>query len=202
MNKAHLKNIKSVFKLATPEEVRDGVVWYANAQATAKRIARDADIPLRIVVGVIAALSPNNRWERNCENARDMIEAYLRGDAVEAVKVSTYHAMRDKAWGILEAMPETDEEVAKLLNGQKIVSFFGNIMGLDTCTIDGHALNIARGERVGLTVGKTGIGKRLYKDLQATYAQAGKQLRVNGRPLKAFEVQAITWVTWKRIHGI
>lgn len=198
----YVRNINKIFKLATPEEVRDGVIWYATAQAAAKRIAVNAGIPLRIAVGVIAALSPNNRWERNLSDADNLIAAYLNGDGPEAVKVSCYNAMKAKAWSILDAMPETDADVMAILNGQKIVSFFCNIMGHDTCTIDGHALNIARGKREGLTSDKTNIGKGLYAELQAAYARAGAKARVNGRPLKAFEMQAITWVVWRRIHAI
>ena len=177
-------------------------MWYAQAQSAAKRTALRHDLPLHIVVGVIAALSPNNRWERNVTDAANLIDAYLQGKGPDDVKVSCYNAMKAKAWSILAAMPETDAEVIVILNGQKIVSFFCNIMGHDTCTIDGHALNIARGERTGLTSAKTNIGKKLYGELQTAYAKAARRTRVNGRPLKAFELQAITWVAWKRIHSI
>ena len=98
-------------------------------------------------------------------------------------------------------MPDRDG-VVKILNGQKIVSFFCNIMGEDTCTVDGHAKNIYYGERHGLTSDKTNIGKKEYVAIQEAYVNAGKQVRFNGRQLKAFEMQAITWVTWRRIHGI
>jgi hypothetical protein len=198
----YVRNIKKIFKLASPEEVRDGIIWYAEAQAAAKRLALTHGVPLRIVVGVIAALSPNNRWERNVWDADNLLGVYLGGGSPEEVKVSCYNAMKAKAWGLLDAMPSSDAEVMLILNGQKITSFFCNIMGHDTCTIDGHALNIARGERVGLTSAKTNVGKRLYADLQGAYDRAGKSVRVNGRPLKAFEMQAITWVVWRRIHSI
>ncbi|MEK9955023.1 MAG: hypothetical protein VW577_06405, partial [Pelagibacteraceae bacterium] len=130
-----------------------------------------------------------------------LIRAFLNGDDVETVKVSTYHTMKRKAWSILELMPEQDE-VIRILNGQKIVSFFSNIIGEDTCTVDGHAKNIYYGERHGLTSDKSNIGKKEYAMIQEAYVNAGKQVRFNGRPLKAFEMQAITWVTWRRIHGI
>ena len=196
-----VENILAIYKMATPEEKRDGIVWYANALSECNRIALDLDIPLHIVTGVCAALSPNNKWDRNIINARDLCEAFINGDDIDSVKVSTYHAMKRKAWVILEAMPNHDG-VISILNGQKIVSFYRNIMGDDTCTIDGHARNIAYGERVGLTDDKTNIGIKEYRDLQALYVQACKRTRVNGRALKAFELQAITWVTWRRIHNI
>ena len=198
----HIANIKAIFNLATPTDIADGIKWYADAQATAQRIANETELPVRIVVGVIAALSPNNRWERNIADAKALCKAYLNGDAIESVRVCCYNAMRAKAWSILDRQPETDADVITILNGQKIVSFFSNIMGHDTCTIDGHALNIAIGERVALTSNKTNIGVKLYRSLQAAYADAAAQVTIAGRPLKAYEMQAITWVTWRKLHNI
>jgi len=196
-----VENIINIYNMATPEEKRDGVVWYAVALSDCNRIAIDNGVPLHIVVGVCAALSPNNKWDRNIVNTSDMVQAFINGEDMDSFKVSTYHAMKRKAWGILEAMPDSDEEVMTMLNGQKIISFFRNIMGHDTCTIDGHARNIAYGVREGLT-GSISIGKKEYATLQEEYVKAGKKKRINGRALKAFEMQAITWVVWRRIHGI
>ena len=190
-------NIERVFKLATPEEIKDGVTWYALAQADARRMAIYYSIPLTTVVGVIASLSPNNKWERNVINAKDLIEGYLNGEHKESIKVSTYHAMKDKAWSMLEDMLETDEDILTRLNGQKIKSFYECIMGYDACCIDGHAYNIWRYERVGLTTDKTNIGKKLYAEIQGDYVRIAKKL-----DMKAYELQAITWVAWRRIHGI
>ena len=196
-----VENILAIYKLATPEEKRDGIVWYADALRDCTRIATDLELPVHIVTGVCAALSPNNKWDRNIVNARDLCAAFVNGDGMDSVKVSTYHKMKSKAWSILEAMPNHDGVIA-ILNGQKIVSFYRNIMGDDTCPIDGHARNIAYGERVGLTDDKTNIGVKEYRTLQTDYVSAAKRTRVNGRALKAFELQAITWVTWRRIHNI
>ena len=196
-----MDNILKVFSLATPDEIADGIKWYAEAQAISKKLALKHDMPLHIVVGVMAALSPNNKWERNVQNTDELIAAYLNGDAIESIKVSTYNKMKEKAWSILDAMPNHEQTIS-ILNGQKIVSFYRNIMGDDTCTVDGHAYNIWRYERHGLTTDKTNIGKKLYVEIQEAYVDAANTTLVNGRKLKAFEMQAITWVTWKRIHNI
>tara|TARA_R100001244_G_scaffold10358_1_gene12359 strand:+ start:70 stop:669 length:600 start_codon:yes stop_codon:yes gene_type:complete len=196
-----VENILKIYRLATPEEKRDGVVWYAEAYAQCNRIAIDLEVPVHIVTGVVAALSPNNKWDRNVLNAHDLIGAFTNGDDIDDVKVSTYHTMKRKAWSILEAMPD-HEGVIAILNGQKIVSFYRNIMGDDTCTVDGHAKNIYYGERHSLTDDKTNVGKKEYKTISDAYVDAGKRARVNGRPLKAFEIQAITWVVWRRVHNI
>tara|TARA_R100001230_G_scaffold6735_1_gene2542 strand:+ start:72 stop:668 length:597 start_codon:yes stop_codon:yes gene_type:complete len=196
-----IDNIIKIYKLATPEEKRDGIVWYANAYSDCNRVALDLSVPVHIVTGVVAALSPNNKWDRNVVNARELIQAFVNGDGMDSVKVSTYHTMKRKAWTILEDMPD-HEGVIALLNGQKIVSFYRNIMGDDTCTVDGHAKNIYYGKRHGLTDDKTNVGKKEYKIISDAYVKAGKRVRVNGRSLKAFEIQAITWVVWRRIHNI
>ena len=94
-------------------------------------------------------------------------------------------------------MLETDDAILTRLNGQKIKSFYECIMGYDACCIDGHAYNIWRGERFGLTTDKVNIGKKLYAEIQEDYVKVAKKL---GK--KAYEVQAITWVAWRRIHGI
>ena len=196
-----VENILKIYKLATPEEKRDGVVWYANAYADCSRIALDLSVPVHIVTGVVAALSPNNKWERNVVNAHALIEGHLNGDGIDDIRVSTYNAMKRKAWHLLEEMPD-HEGVIDILNGQKIVAFYRNIMGDDTCTVDGHAKNIYYGERHGLTDDKTNVTKKEYKTISDAYVKAGKRVRVNGRSLKAFEIQAITWVVWRRVHNI
>jgi len=191
-----IENIKTIFNLSTPTEIRDGIVWYATAQQQCADISNLHDVPLNIVVGVVAALSPNNKWDRNVKNASDLISAFIGGEAMESVKVSTYHKMKSKAWSILEAMPDNDATI-KILNGQKIIAFYRCIMGESTCCVDGHARNIFYGERIGLTNDKVNIGVVEYRTLAAAYTQAGIDLG-----FKAYEIQAITWVTWRRIHNI
>lgn len=192
-----VSNIHAIFNLATPEEIKAGKAWYAEAQAACQRMARDHRLPLEIVVGVVAALSPNNRWERNLEDADNLCRAFMKGDAVESVKCCTYHAMRDKAWGILQDGPSTVDEIAKQLKGQKITAFFRCILGQNVCCVDGHALNIYRAERHPLTSPQNAVGVRLYRTISEAYAEAGKK-----HGLKAYEMQAITWTAWRRVHGI
>lgn len=196
------RNINKVYATATLAEIREGKRWYAQANKDCKAIAAKHDMPLHIVVGVVSALSPNNKWSRNVVNADDVITAFLNGDAIESVKVSTYNTMKAKAWTILEAMPE-GHEVPAILNGQKIKSFYACIMGFDTCCVDGHARNIAYGERIGLTDAALTIGKAEYTALQELYRRAAKQLSKRyDTSLTAYEVQAVTWVAWRRSHGI
>jgi len=191
------KNIIAIYKLAKPSEIKHGLTWYVNANSDCKEIAEKLELPLHIVIGVVSALSPNNKWERNVINAEDLCTAFINGQDMDSVKVSTYHKMKEKAWSILETMPSYDETI-EILNGKKIVSFFRNISGDETdITIDGHARNIYYNDKQGLTTPNTNIKKNEYKDIQKAYARASKKLGI-----KAYELQAITWVAWRRIHGI
>ena len=205
-----VENIINIYNLSTPAEHRHGVTWYRVALTECERLAVQFDLPVNIVAGVVSALSPNNKWERNIENAHVLIDAYLDGEDINSVKVSTYNAMKNKAWQILNAKllgnchddVVSDYHITYKLNGQKIVSFFECIMGYDTCCIDGHAKGIFEGQRFGLTSSKNYISKKYYKELQEAYVEAGKRCTFQKRHLKGFEIQAITWLTWKRIHGI
>lgn len=193
----HVRNILKVYRMATDDDVRAGIEWYARAFREAAAISQKLSLPVPTVVGVMAALSPNNRWERNKVDAFNLCSAFVRGLTADDIRVSTYHNMKAKAWTILEDRLVRDDEILARLNGQKIRSFYSNIMGLDEVTVDGHALNIARGYRVGLTDDATNIGVKMYRELQSAYVRAAKRAGV-----KPHEMQAITWTVWKRVHNI
>jgi hypothetical protein len=189
-------NIMACYRAADDLQVAEGLLWYEEAQKAAHIIAAKYDVPVYIVVAVIAALSPNNKWSRNVANAAALIAAFIRGDGIDAVKVSTYNKMKQKAWDILAARPDY-EGAKRMLKGQKITSFFMDIMGEFNVTIDGHARNIAYDEKVGLTDDRTNIGVREYRGLQAAYEEAAQRLG-----LMPYQIQAITWRVWRDRWGI
>jgi len=191
-----IHNIIAVYRDADAVQYNEGLAWYPDAKQAAHDIAVKHDIPLYIVVAVIAALSPNNKWARNIVNADALIGAFVNGDGIDSVKVSTYHKMKAKAWDILWMFPDYDKAKA-MLRGQKITSFFMDIMGEFNVTIDGHARNIAYDERVGLTDDRTNIGVREYRALQAAYEEAARRVG-----LMPYQLQAITWRVWRDRHGI
>lgn len=193
----YVRNILKVFRKASNDEIEHGKQWYQIANNDAQAIASDNDVSLSQCVGVIAALSPNNKWGRNLINASDMISAYNSGNNLDSFKVSTYGANKRKAWSILGDNLLECDAILERLNGRKVQAFYSNIMGYDVCTIDGHALNIALGKRQSLTSDANRVGARLYRELVCAYTRAAHK-----EGLKAFEMQAITWTAWRRIHGI
>ena len=69
MPQTNVENIKAIYQLATLTEKQDGVTWYPVALDIARTIADEHDITVTQAIGVIAALSPRNRWERNVQDA-------------------------------------------------------------------------------------------------------------------------------------
>lgn len=193
----HVRRILKVYRKATAEDFAHGIEWYDRAKREARGIAKETGLALRTVVGVMAALSPNNRWERNVKDTKTMCLAYVNEQSIHDFKVSTYGANKEKAWSMLNEGLDTDENLLTKLNGQKTRSFYSNIMGLDEVTVDGHAYNIATGVRRGLTDGSINISKGVYRQMQAAYVRAAK---IAG--IQPHEMQAITWTTWRREHGI
>lgn len=193
---SHVDNILSVFAMASADELQHGLTWYATAQADAQAIADDCELPLHVVVGVIAALSPTNLWGQNVKDARLFCETFVAGGYYTDVKASTYKKMWEKAWHILESVPLDCQAVATILNGPKITDFFWCIMGFDNCVIDGHAWGIAFADRRVMQEVPT-IGKKARAELQDAYRVAA-----HAKGLTAYQMQAITWVAWRRVHGI
>ena len=81
------KNIILVYHLANPSEIKHGLTWYVNALTDCKKIANDLDLPIHIVVGVVSALSPNNKWEigafvNNLEDNRIINYASFNGGTI------------------------------------------------------------------------------------------------------------------------
>ena len=192
----YTRNSLACFKQATQAEIDHGLTWYADAKADAQSMADKYELPLHIVVGVIAALSPTNRWERNWIDADNMLGVFTSGGYVESCTPCTYKTMRDKAWSILSSNPHDADAVAFILKGPKITDFFYCIMGEDVCVIDGHAWCIANNDRRTLQE-VPNIGKKLRAELQECYRRAAKK-----HGITAYQMQAATWVTWKRIHNV
>ncbi len=192
----YTRNILKVYKQCTEEEIAHGVTWYADAKSYAYDICDKYELPLHIVVGVIAALSPTNEWYMNLRNADDMCKVFTEGGYVEDCRPSTYNTMRDKAWSILQSMPHNSSDVAFILRGPKITDFFWCILGDDTCVIDGHAWCIANNDRRTLQ-NVPNIGKALRQDLQEAYRRAAVK-----HDMTAYQMQAATWEAWKRIHNV
>lgn len=195
-------NIIGLMHLATAADYEMGLDWYPRAKRIAESIANKVGLPgplpaigWQTVAGVIAALSPNNRWERNVADAELVVRLFKAGGAEAALgaKVCTYKANLRKAVAILQG----GESIETILNGPKVIEFYHCICGdtQDVC-IDGHAYSVWVGQR--LTMKEVPhIGKALRNQIKADYIKAARHC-----DLRPSEVQAITWCAWRRIHSV
>jgi len=131
-------------------------------------------LPLYKVVGILSALSPRNKWERNKQDLISVIEH--KDQAI----VATFNGNKNKAITILNSNDKN--QVIKILNGKKTVSFFHNIYDpncQENVTIDGWAF-----KSLGLHPKNSNyiVAKESYKD-------ASMLLGINPNVL-----QAIIWI--------
>ena len=202
------REIVARFTLATSQEVQLGCDWYPSALKIATRIADKYDLRVETVAGVIAALSPSNRWERNVYDAEALIKVWRAGAARDAVlhpkfpiiRVCTYLGQKTKAWDILT----TNTPVVDILKGVKTIEFFNCITNplLDDVCIDGHAYSVWLGSRV--TVHKVpSIQGKLRRTIKQDYRDATTFINEElDEQYSAATIQAVTWVTHKRIHNV
>lgn len=189
-------SILAVFFTATPPERLGGARFYSDAHTLAQSIAANG-VSVETVAGVIAALSPNNRWSRNVADAGALVAAFAMGGYGDAaqVKVGTYNANKIKALRILNNEPPLD-----VLGGLKVRAFYRCIMGdHDAVCVDGHAYSVWRGERFATSL-MPKISPKLYSAIAADYARATEQVNdILGESYSPSQVQAITWLVWRRL---
>jgi hypothetical protein len=203
VTRANTRHIAAMLAMASQADLADGIEWYDRAKRLAHRLADQYGCTFEQAVGVIAALSPNNRWTRNCTDAEAMIQAWAVGVNPESVRVCTYGAMRTKAAQILALASPDRETIAKILNGRKITAFFLSIAGVhDAVCVDGHAYAVWVGQRI-TTTNTPSLGVKLYAEIARAYVLVAKRsASLCGEQLTPAQVQAVTWVTYRRLIGL
>jgi hypothetical protein len=188
INNGSTFNILNTYSESTLEELELGEAWYPIAHQFCVDLAKEYGCSLRASTGVVAALSPRNRWENNMSDATNIIRYYLGGPDIP---VHTYGRNRSKALDILKG-----GDPNLVLGGNKVRSFYLNILNPNDesiVTIDSHAYNVWQGAReVGVIV-----TDKDYKAASLDYIAVAKHLGT--KPLHA---QAVVWVTFRRIHNI
>lgn len=188
-------SILGTFFLASEAEKIRGIEWYALAYNLAKRLndLSGKTVSVGHCAGIIAALSPQNPWERNCIDAENLI---LAADP-QGIKCGTFNANKQKAIRILKGEAPLD-----VLGGLKVIDFYRSIMGEeDAVCVDGHAYSIWLGERVS-TTGTPKITPKMYEAIKQDYISAtGKINEITGSSFTPYQVQAITWVVHRNLYA-
>jgi hypothetical protein len=166
-----------------------GKAWYREAQAWCQQAANDFQIDPYKVAGVLSALSPNNKWERNKQDAHSVINAHRYGLGAESVKCCTYNANKLKAFAILADKVSISEK------SPKTHSFAMNVGLLSPDHITADKWHI----RACLTRPEQGITKTAESCTAAQYRriEAVTVKLAHCHELKGYEAQAIIWCTIK-----
>lgn len=193
------RHIRAVLALASCSDIEQGLVWYKRAASLAWRLSTTYGFTFEQCAAVIAALSPNNKWERNTVDADTVCAAYRQGLSPSDIKVGTFHNNKAKAWACLEITDPTRDKLADILHGKagrKVRSFYHSIIGQnDDVCIDGHAYSIWLGRRIS-TSKTPAISAKAYELAARSYVLAAE-----GTSYTPAQVQAITWTTWRRLFG-
>jgi hypothetical protein len=197
--RANTRHISAMLQLATAADIHEGKEWYDRAYKYALRLIHTYPITMGQAVGVIAALSPNNKWERNCQDADRLIDTFIQGGDLSLCKVCTYGKNKQKALDILSLESADAEAIEGILSGQKITAFYRSIMGHDDAVcVDGHAYSVFMGQRIP-TSRTPKISPTLYDAIVRSYKLvADRSVDLCGESLTPVQVQAITWVTFRR----
>lgn len=177
------ENIYACYQRATDADIASGATWYSRACDIAAEIGSGR---VSMAAGVIAAFSPQMSWKKNVEMAATCIRTNRF--------TGHYGANNRKARKIYKG-----QEPLSVLGGQKTRAFYLGIVtrgATDAVCIDRHAGAIALGRELTEKERKSINGKR-YERYAAAYVAVAKRVG-----LRATELQAVTWVTWRREKGI
>jgi hypothetical protein len=178
-----MDRILKTLNRATEAEYLEGMNWYISAKEFASKLHPD----IRKAAGVIAALSPRQRWEANMEGARKIFRSLNNGSSIMP-KVGGVYLNAEKAWRI--AHGEDPDEVLKSSDPAryfKVRRFFSNILGNHhLVTIDTWTAMAAMSNPPDSIRGK------LYLDLEKRFQRLAEKVKLPPR-----ELQAICWVVMR-----
>ena len=166
--------IKKTLRKLNGAQLREAKTWYDRLHDHCHLIAGIYSVPYWKVAGIISALSPNNKLNRNLIDAENLIKLGA------SAKVCTYNENKEKALKILNAA--TISEVYAVFKGRKTLSFFDNIVNpqSERVTIDVWMIRVF-GIQGSLT-------DKRYRDAEASISSYASKIGV-----KPMELQAMLW---------
>ena len=182
------RNLQTWLDAATPEARRAGLTWYDDAQKYAAFLSVTFNVSREVAAGVISALSPNNKWERNKIDAFNVLQAVQDGKTPDDVKVCTYGSNKRKAFAIANG----DQKI--LESSPKTHAFAMNVgeLSADHVTVDKWHMRACLTNSRKRTKVQESPTKVQYKRIERITARMAKRYG-----LKGYELQAIIWVTIK-----
>ena len=187
------KNLLAWWEESSKDEMDSGRNWYSEAQSFASHLSDTYGVSGETAAGVISALSPNNKWERNKIDAEAVLTAVSVGVTdPHAVKVCTYNANKAKAFSI--AMGDT----TILKDSPKTYAFARNVGECDGnyVTIDKWHLRACQSVSKQPKELQTSVTPKQYRILQEETLKVARAMGVCG-----YVFQAVVWVTIRNRWG-
>lgn len=181
----------AVVAQSTSAELVNASNWYAIAHKWCADVASAYGLTVSQVAGITAAMSPQISWGKNKLQTILLVQKLRNGE--ELTGLMAYKANVEKARRIYNG-----ENVLDVLGGQKVRSFYGNLMLDDsTVTIDRHALHIALyGTGNEEKSGSIAPTDKLYDIAQDAYKMAARILGI-----APYNLQSITWTFKAKNNG-
>lgn len=174
------KRLRMYFNLANEDHIENGMTWYERANEHVENMHREhSQFTTKQIAGVISALSPRNKWERNLYDAKQVLEAVSMNQHPSSIKVCTFSTNKYKAFAIASG----DRVINK--KSRKTYSFIQNISELDPnfVTIDVWHLRAMFGKTV-----ESGLTPKRYDILSDITIQEAQSIGIKG-----YQYQAIIW---------
>lgn len=172
------KNLDYYFNIASDEDINGGLNWYKQANEICQDIAIKYGTTTFIASGVISALSPRNKWDKNIIDAYTVFESIKNNVSATETKVSTFHVNKFKAFAIANGLVEITNDSLKTYSFCQNIAYLNN----DYITIDVWHLRACFNETKGA------IGALAYEQIKKLTLSKATKLG-----LKGFEYQAILW---------
>lgn len=191
-----VENVLSIYRRSTAADMAEGMAWYHTAHKWAVDHTHGRTHLVMRNAGIVAALSPMNEWKQNKRKAEEVISKRGRITVVKGQPNGI--GLGDNVVKAIRIY--NGEYPLDVLKGFKVRAFYQTILdpyGDFDPVVDRHAFDIAVGMRTNDKARSALQRKGVYDMFANIYREAARQANIG-----AAEMQATTWVAWKRIHNI
>jgi hypothetical protein len=184
----YAENIRKWMDEAIEDDVEQGLVWYEGARKFCYEMEHVFRVEPIKVATLVSLLSPQKKWEQNLEEVESFLNEYFH----HIIPQKAYFASK-KTLAECESVLAEGFEIPE--HRTKTYSFADNIADENSVavTIDRHAIKVANDD---LTAQEISITAKRYREAAAAYNLVAVE-----QGLHAYQVQAITWVCYKRVVG-
>lgn len=158
--------------------------WYFTVNQYCRDLEVIYDVPLIKVAAILAALSPQNKFDQNLIDLENFLESG------GTTKASTFGGQRDKAFKILHSKGWSEKQIIDCLGkGLKTLSFFDNIYRPDSSlevTVDLWQIRWAK--KLDIIPQEGTLTNKRYNKIRARVRKYAKRLGI-----MPHQFQAITW---------